>query len=118
MGIVGLIVLVVRADIADVREGEADRLPREARVGHHFLVAGHRGVEAQFRHRRALRPESLSPDHPPIGKDQGAGGPFRHVVGHGNGHREGGLLVTKSGDVAKPPPLGQCGGMVNRAPLF
>ncbi len=41
-------ILVVGADIADVREGEGDHLPRVARVGHHFLVTGHRGVEAQL----------------------------------------------------------------------
>ena len=44
----GLDILGVRPHIADMREGEGDDLPGVAGVGHHFLVAGHRGVEAEL----------------------------------------------------------------------
>ena len=62
MRLARLDVLLIGADIADVREGERDDLPRVARVGHHFLVTGHRGVEAQFADRAALGPEAPAPD--------------------------------------------------------
>ena len=41
-------VLVIGADIADMREGEGDDLAGIGRVGEDFLVAGQRGVEADF----------------------------------------------------------------------
>jgi hypothetical protein len=47
-GVVALDVLVVGADIADMREGEGDDLPGIGRVGQDFLIAGHRGVEADL----------------------------------------------------------------------
>jgi hypothetical protein len=89
---VGLDVLVVRADIADVREGEADHLPGEGGIGHHLLVAGHCGVEAELGDLRPFGPESLAPDHPPIGKDESAGRSLRHGNGRRTGHRGEGSL--------------------------
>ncbi len=62
MRIGALDILVVGADIADVREGEGDDLPGVGRIGHHLLIAGHRGVEADFADRLALGAEALAPD--------------------------------------------------------
>ena len=47
----GLDVLVVDADIADMGKGEGDDLPGIGRIGEDFLIAGHRGIEADFAHR-------------------------------------------------------------------
>ncbi len=44
----GLDVLVIGADIADMREGEGDDLPGIGRIGQDLLVAGHGGVEADL----------------------------------------------------------------------
>ena len=55
-------VFLVRADIADMREGEGDDLAVVGRIGHHFLIAGHRGVEADFAHRATGGTEPLAPD--------------------------------------------------------
>ena len=46
-------VLVVGADIADMRKGEGDNLPRIGGVGENLLIPRHRCVEADFAHRRA-----------------------------------------------------------------
>jgi hypothetical protein len=42
-------VLVIGADIADMREGEGDDLAEIGGIGEDFLVAGQRRVEADFR---------------------------------------------------------------------
>jgi len=55
-------ILGIGADIADMREGKIDDLARIRGIGHHFLIAGHRGIEADLAHRRALGAESLAPD--------------------------------------------------------
>ncbi len=44
----GLDVLLVGADIADMRKGEGDDLPGIGRIGENLLIAGHRGVEADL----------------------------------------------------------------------
>ena len=44
----GLLILKIRADIADVRIGEADNLPRIAGIGENFLVTGEAGIENDF----------------------------------------------------------------------
>ena len=44
----GLDVVLVGADIADMREREGDDLAGIGRIGEDFLVAGHRGVEADL----------------------------------------------------------------------
>jgi len=42
------LVVQVRADIPNVRIGEADDLARVARVSENFLIAGETGVENDF----------------------------------------------------------------------
>ena len=90
MGLARFDVLVVRSDIADVREGEGDDLFCVARVGHHLLVAGHGGIEAQLPDRFALGTEALAPDHSPIGEHDNSRRAFQFearvqwsYVGHG-----------------------------------
>src|SRR3546814_5717853 len=56
-------IIWVRADIADVRKGEIDDLSGIARVGHHFLIAGHRGVEAHLAHGCAFCAKAMSPQY-------------------------------------------------------
>ena len=89
MRLARLDVLVVGADIADVREGEGDDLLRVGWVGHHLLVAGHGGVEAQLADRLALGAEALAPHRPAIGEHHDSGRALRlgrvqrSCVGHG-----------------------------------
>ena len=63
-------VFVIRADIADMGEGEGDNLARIGRVRHHFLIARHRGVEAHFAHRAAGGAEALAPYHRAVGEHE------------------------------------------------
>ena len=81
-------ILVVRPDVADVRKGEGDDLPRVGRVGHRFLVTGHRGVEAQLADRLPFRAEPVAPDRPAVGKDDDSRRALwgRRVQGSGVGH--------------------------------
>src|SRR3546814_13073759 len=67
-------ILRVRANIADMGKGEGDDLPRIAGVGQDFLIAGHRGVDADLADPRAGRAIALSPAHRPVGEDKDAGG--------------------------------------------
>ncbi len=67
-------VLAVRADIADVRKRERDDLAGIGRIGQYFLIAGQRGVEAQFRLGFARGAETQSLEHCPVGQDQDGGG--------------------------------------------
>ena len=80
-------VLVVDADIADMREGEGDDLAGIGRVGQDLLVAGHRRVEADLADGGAFRAEPHALDHGAVGKHEERGrarvGPGR--VGHGEG---------------------------------
>ena len=62
-------IFVVGADIADVRERERDDLPGIAGIGHHFLIAGHRGVEAHFTHRIANCTKPAPPGDMTIGEN-------------------------------------------------
>ena len=78
------VVFLVRANIADMREGEGDDLAVVGRIGHHFLIAGHRGVEADFAHRAAGGTEALAPD-------DGA------VTQHEDSRRARGLRVRRCG---------------------
>jgi hypothetical protein len=48
VGMRGLLVESVGADVADVRIGETDDLPGVTRVGEDFLIAGERGIENNF----------------------------------------------------------------------
>ncbi len=87
MRVVRLHILVVGADIADVGKGEGDHLPGVGGIGHHLLISGHGGVEAQLAHRLAFGAEPLPPTHPPVGEYKCAGGSLRHGGGHRTGHR-------------------------------
>ncbi len=49
----GLDVVLVGADIADMREGEGDDLPGIGGVGEDLLIAGHGGIEADLADRAA-----------------------------------------------------------------
>ncbi len=62
-------VFLVRADVADMREGEADDLAVVGGIGHHFLITCHRGVEADFANRRSRRAEAPAPQHRAIGQN-------------------------------------------------
>ena len=55
----------VRADIANMRKGEVDDLPGVRRVGHHFLITRHGGVEADFTNRLPFGAKAPAPDHFP-----------------------------------------------------
>ena len=66
-------VLVVGADIADMREGEGDELPGIGGIGEDLLIAGHRGVEADFADRLAFRAEAETLQHGAIGKHEERG---------------------------------------------
>ena len=81
MRLARLDVLVIGADIADVREGEGDDLLGVGGIGHHLLVSGHGGVEAQFADRFAFRAEALAPDHAPVGEHHDS----RRALGLGRG---------------------------------
>ncbi len=65
-------VLVVGADDADMRKGEADDLPGIRGIGKDFLIAGHRGVEANLAHRAFFRPEAAAVEYRPVGENQPA----------------------------------------------
>ena len=69
----GLDVLLVGADIADMREREGDDLPGIGRIGEDFLVAGHRGVEADLADRVAGRAEPHAFQHGAVGEHQERG---------------------------------------------
>ena len=43
-------------------KGEVDDLPGIRGIGHHLLISGHRGVEADFAHRLALCAKAPAPD--------------------------------------------------------
>ena len=66
----GLDVLLVGADVADMREGEGDDLSGIGGIGEDFLVAGHGGVEADFAHRMAGGAEAKSFEHGAVGEHQ------------------------------------------------
>ena len=72
-GVGGFIIVGVDADVADMREGEGDDLARIGRVGHDFLIAGHRGVEAQFRHGLAGGAKAHAVEQRAVGQCQTGG---------------------------------------------
>jgi hypothetical protein len=73
-------VFLVGADIADVREGEGDDLPGIGGIGQNLLIAGHRGVEADFANGLSLGAEPKTFQHRTIGQ-----------------HKERGRLVVRPG---------------------
>ena len=75
-------VLVVGADVADMREGEGDELPGIGGIGEDLLIAGHRGVEADFADGLAFGAEAKAFEHRAIGE-----------------HEERGRLVVRPGGI-------------------
>lgn len=65
-------VLVVGADVADMREGEGDELSGIGGIRENSST-GHRGVEADFAHRMALRAEAEAFQHGTVGKHEQRG---------------------------------------------
>src|SRR3974377_2011113 len=63
-------VLLVGADVADVREGEGYDLSRIGWIGQDLLIAGHRGVEADFTDRMAGRAEPETLQHGSVGQQE------------------------------------------------
>ena len=66
-------ILVVGADIADMREGEGDELPGIGGIGEDLLIAGHRGIEADFADRLAFGAEPKTLQHGTVGKHEERG---------------------------------------------
>ena len=86
-----LVIFLVRADIADMREGERHDLAVVGRIGHHFLIPGHRGVEADFAHCVTAGAEALAPDYGAVAKDEDSGRAFGLRVRRcGQGHGRSG----------------------------
>ena len=56
-----------------MRESEGDELPGVGGIGEDFLVAGHRGVEADLADRLAFRAEAEALQHGPVGKHEERG---------------------------------------------
>src|SRR6185503_10354302 len=66
-------IIVIGADIADVREGEGDDLASIGGVGEDLLVAGHGGIKADLAHGFAFCTEALAFNDGAIGKYEQAG---------------------------------------------
>ena len=106
-------VFVIRADIADMGEGEGDDLAEIGRVGQDFLIAGEGSVEAHFGRDCACRSDALAFDHGAVRQDEhggcGSGGPW-------SGHRRHPVAARrrKIGPPGRqasqhPVPPGACG---------
>src|SRR3546814_516868 len=105
-----------------MREGEGDDLAGEGRVGQAFLIAGHRGVEADLADGIALGAQSVAPEHAAIGQnhDPGISGTRRcgislclghlrllHTRGRGRNPAEiwhSGRRKPPEGDAVNPAP--------------
>ena len=66
-------VLVIDADIADMRESERHDLPGIGRIGHHLLIPGHRGIETNLAHSIADSAKAAPPGNMAIGQHQNGG---------------------------------------------
>ncbi len=120
----GLDVLGVGADVADVREREGDDLPGVGRIGQDLLIAGDRGVEANFADRADGGAEAASPEHRAVAENQRAGGGTgrqgrwrRHAVSS-----PGGRAATaprgrapRRRNAAFPPGIAGCGVVYGKA---
>ena len=62
-----------------MREGEGNHLARIGRVGHDFLVARHRRVEAELGHADARGPKSFAVEYCAVSQNQAGG----WCLGHG-----------------------------------
>ena len=83
-------VLVIGADIADVGKGEGDDLPQIGRVGENFLVAGQRGVEADFGLRLTGGADAVTFNDGAVSKHQNGGGLCLRPWAWGHVHSVGG----------------------------
>jgi hypothetical protein len=63
-------ILVVHADVADVRTRKRDDLAGVGRVGQDFLITRHRRVEHDFSYRMAARADGDAAENRPIGEGQ------------------------------------------------
>ena len=54
-GLNGFHIIAIRAGIANMGKGKGDDLSGIGRVSHNFLIAGHRGVEANLANIRGFR---------------------------------------------------------------
>src|SRR5207244_3577391 len=70
---IALPVLAVHAVVSQQRIGEGDDLAAVGRIGKHFLIAGHAGVEHHFAARLAERPEGFASEDAAILEGQNAG---------------------------------------------
>ena len=94
-------ILVIGADIADMRECEGDDLRGIAGIGHDLLIACDRSIEAHFAHCIATGSKAPAPDHRAIGQNADSCRIFGlRRSGCGVGHWALRLLVF-SDDVAK-----------------
>lgn len=73
-------ILVVKADITDMRKGEDDDLAGIGQIAEDFLIACHSGIEAELALYIAIPAESCAVEAKPIGEFQGRGsrGKDRH----------------------------------------
>ena len=79
-------ILVIDADVADVRIGQRDDLPAVARVGQDLLVAGERGVEHHLADRAAGGADRTGPGTcVPSASARSAGGRRGSKTGEGSG---------------------------------
>jgi hypothetical protein len=75
----------IGADISDMRKCEGDDLPGVRRIGDDLLVAGHRGIEADFADRMAGGPDAFAPENRAVSQHQRGRGPARRGVGRACG---------------------------------
>ena len=85
------VVLVIGADIADMREGEGDDLAGIGRVGEDLLVAGQRRVEADFGDGTSGGAEAATLDDRTVGKHQKGG----RLFGGPGGSRSWSWLLSR-----------------------
>ena len=70
-------ILVVGADIADVRESKGDDLPGIAGIGEDLLISGNRCVEADFADCLARGADAVTPQDSAVAQNQSRRGPVR-----------------------------------------
>jgi len=68
-----LFIFEIRADVANVRIGEADNLPRITWVGENFLVTGEAGIENNFAAAARDGPRGASVKEAPVFQREGRG---------------------------------------------
>lgn len=90
-------ILRIRADVANMREREGDDLSGIGRICHHLLIAGHRGIEADFADSVSLGAKTAATQNCAVGKNQHARRCLGCAQGHGVGHAGSFLLVGRFG---------------------